>query len=215
MIGSDAQAMGRIGEVVLRTWQTAHVMKRRRGALEGDASGTKGADNNRAQRYVAKYTICPAIAHGLNDHIGSVEVGKLADLVLWEPAFFGVRPHAVLKGGMIAWAAMGDANASIPTPQPVLPRPMFGAAPAAAAATSVHFVAPQALEDGLADRLAVNRKLVAVSDVRKIGKAQMPRNDALPRIEVDPDTFTVRIDGDVWQEQPAAELPMAQRYFLF
>ncbi|MBP1822775.1 urease subunit alpha [Mycobacterium sp. OAE908] len=211
MIGSDAQAMGRIGEVVLRTWQTAHVMKRRRGALEGDGR----ADNNRAQRYVAKYTICPAVAHGLDDHIGSVEVGKLADLVLWEPAFFGVRPHAVLKGGMIAWAAMGDANASIPTPQPVLPRPMFGAAPAAAAATSVHFVAPQALEDGLADRLAVNRKLVAVSDVRKIGKAQMPHNDALPRIEVDPDTFTVRIDGDVWQEQPAAELPMAQRYFLF
>jgi urease subunit alpha len=211
MIGSDAQAMGRIGEVVLRTWQTAHVMKRRRGSLAGDGK----ADNNRAQRYVAKYTICPAIAHGLDDHIGSVEVGKLADLVLWEPAFFGVRPHAVLKGGMIAWAAMGDANASIPTPQPVLPRPMFGAAPAAAAATSVHFVAPQAVEDGLADRLAVNRKLVAVKDVRQVGKAQMPLNDALPSIEVDPDTFTVRIDGDVWQEQPAAELPMAQRYFLF
>jgi urease subunit alpha len=211
MIGSDAQAMGRIGEVVLRTWQTAHVMKRRRGALEGDGA----ADNNRAQRYVAKYTICPAVAHGLDHEIGSVEVGKLADLVLWEPAFFGVRPHAVIKGGMIAWAAMGDANASIPTPQPVLPRPMFGAAPAAAAATSVHFVAPQAVEDGLADRLAVNRKLVAVSDVRQVGKAQMPLNDALPSIEVDPDTFTVRIDGDVWQEQPAAELPMAQRYFLF
>jgi urease subunit alpha len=142
-------------------------------------------------------------------------VGKLADLVLWEPAFFGVRPHAVLKGGMIAWAAMGDANASIPTPQPVLPRPMFGATPAAAAATSVHFVSAQAIEDGLADRLAVNRKLVAVKNVRKVGKAQMPLNDALPSIEVDPDTFTVRIDGDVWQEQPAAELPMAQRYFLF
>ena len=140
MIGSDAQAMGRIGEVVLRTWQTAHVMKRRRGALPGDGA----ADNNRARRYVAKYTICPAVAHGLDHEIGSVEVGKLADLVLWEPAFFGVRPHAVIKGGMIAWAAMGDANASIPTPQPVLPRPMFGAAPAAAAATSVHFVAPQA-----------------------------------------------------------------------
>jgi urease subunit alpha len=211
MIGSDAQAMGRIGEVVIRTWQTAHVMKRRRGALPGDGK----ADNNRARRYVAKYTICPAIAHGLEDEIGSVEVGKLADLVLWEPAFFGVRPHAVIKGGMIAWAAMGDANASIPTPQPVLPRPMFGAAPAAAAATSVHFVSPQAVEDGLADRLAVNRPLVAVSDVRQVGKAQMPLNDALPRIEVDPDTFTVRIDGDVWQEQPASELPMAQRYFLF
>jgi urease subunit alpha len=211
MIGSDAQAMGRIGEVVLRTWQTAHVMKRRRGALPGDGK----ADNNRARRYVAKYTICPAIAHGLEHEVGSIEVGKLADLVLWEPAFFGVRPHAVIKGGMIAWAAMGDANASIPTPQPVLPRPMFGAAPAAAAATSVHFVSPQAVEDGLADRLAVNRRLVAVKDVRKVGKADMPLNDALPRIEVDPDTFTVRIDGEVWQEQPASELPMAQRYFLF
>ncbi|OBF47194.1 MULTISPECIES: urease subunit alpha [Mycolicibacterium] len=211
MIGSDAQAMGRIGEVVLRTWQTAHVMKRRRGALEGDGR----ADNNRARRYVAKYTICPAVAHGLDGEIGSVEVGKLADLVLWEPAFFGVRPHAVIKGGMIAWAAMGDANASIPTPQPVLPRPMFGAAPAAAAATSVHFVSPQAIEDGLADRIDVRRSLVAVADCRHVGKAQMPLNDAMPRIEVDPDTFTVRIDGDVWQEQPAAELPMAQRYFLF
>jgi len=211
MIGSDAQAMGRIGEVVLRTWQTAHVMKRRRGFLEGDVR----ADNNRARRYVAKYTICPAVAHGMDHEIGSVEVGKLADLVLWEPAFFGVRPHAVIKGGMIAWAAMGDANASIPTPQPVLPRPMFGAAPAAAAATSVHFVAPQALEDGLPDRLDVRRKLLAVSNVRRVGKAQMPLNDALPRIEVDADTFTVRIDGEVWQEQPAAELPMAQRYFLF
>lgn len=211
MIGSDAQAMGRIGEVVLRTWQTAHVMKKRRGALEGDGA----ADNNRARRYVAKYTICPAVAHGLDDEIGSVEVGKLADLVLWEPAFFGVRPHAVLKGGMIAWAAMGDANASIPTPQPVLPRPMFGAAPVAAAATSVHFVAPAAVEDGLAERLDIRRKLVPVKNVRQIGKAQMPLNDATPRIEVDPDTFTVRIDGDVWTEQPAAELPMAQRYFLF
>ena len=211
MIGSDSQAMGRIGEVVLRTWQTAHVMKRRRGALEGDGS----ADNNRVRRYVAKYTICPAIAHGLDGEIGSVEVGKLADLVLWEPAFFGVRPHAVLKGGMIAWAAMGDANASIPTPQPGWPRPMFGAAPVAAAATSVHFVAPQAIEDGLADRLDIRRKLAAVKNVRQVGKAQMPHNDAMPRIEVDPDTFTVRIDGQVWQEQPAVELPMAQRYFLF
>ena len=215
MIGSDAQAMGRIGEVVLRTWQTAHVMKKRRGALEGDPAGAKGNDNNRVRRYVAKYTICPAVAHGIDHEIGSVEVGKMADLVLWEPAFFGVRPHAVIKGGMIAWAAMGDANASIPTPQPVLPRPMFGAAPAAAAATSVHFVAPQAIEDHLADRLAVNRRLVPVGDVRRVGKADMPLNDALPHIEVDPDTFTVTIDGDVWAEQPATELPMAQRYFLF
>ncbi|MEE6177429.1 urease subunit alpha [Mycobacterium sp. 050134] len=211
MIGSDSQAMGRIGEVVLRTWQTAHVMKRRRGALPGDGP----ADNHRARRYVAKYTICPAITHGLDHEIGSVEVGKLADLVLWEPAFFGVRPHVVLKGGVIAWAAMGDANASIPTPQPVLPRPMFGAAPAASAATSVHFVAPASIDAGLGERLAVNRRLVPVGDVRSVTKTDLPLNDAMPSIEIDPDTFTVRIDGEVWQEQPATELPMAQRYFLF
>jgi urease subunit alpha len=211
MIGSDSQAMGRIGEVVMRTWQTAHVMKQRRGSLEGDGA----ADNNRARRYVAKYTICPAIAHGLEDEVGSVEPGKLADLVLWEPAFFGVRPHLVIKGGMIAWAQMGDANASIPTPQPVLPRPMFGAFPKAAAATSVHFVAPQALEDGLADRLDVDRRMVAVNDVRRRGKADMPGNTARPSIEVDPDTFTVRIDGQVWESRPATSLPMAQRYMMF
>ncbi len=211
MIGSDSQAMGRIGEVVIRTLQTAHVMKRRRGALPGDGA----ADNNRVRRYVAKYTICPAVAHGLDDEVGSVEVGKLADLVLWEPAFFGVRPHAVLKGGMIAWAAMGDANASIPTPQPVLPRPMFGAAPTAAAATSVHFVAQAALDDGLADRLDVARRLVPVRDTRRVGKADLPLNDATPRIEVEPDTFTVRIDGEVVEADPPVELPMAQRYFLF
>lgn len=211
IVGSDSQAMGRIGETVIRTWQSAHVMKRRRGALPGDGA----ADNNRVQRYVAKYTICPAIAHGMDREIGSVEVGKLADLVLWEPAFFGVRPHLVIKGGMISWAAMGDANASIPTPQPVLPRPMFGAAPATAAATSVHFVSPQAIEAGVADRLAVRRPLVPVADVRAVGKAQLPLNDALPDIRVDPDTFTVRIDGEVWPEQPPTELPMAQRYFLF
>ncbi len=211
MIGSDSQAMGRIGEIVARTWQTAHVMKQRRGALAGDGA----ADNTRAQRYIAKYTICPAVAHGLEAEVGSVAKGKLADLVLWEPAFFGVRPHLVLKGGMIAWAQMGDANASIPTPQPVLPRPMFGAFPKAAAATSVHFVAPQALEDGLADRLDVDRRLVPVADVRSRGKADMPNNTAQPRIEVDPDTFTVRIDGQVWESAPVSSLPMAQRYFLF
>jgi urease subunit alpha len=211
MIGSDSQAMGRVGEVVLRTWQTAHVMKRRRGALPGDGP----ADNLRARRYVAKYTICPAVAHGLEAEVGSVEPGKLADLVLWEPAFFGVRPHVVLKGGMIAWAAMGDANASIPTPQPVLPRPMFGAYGAVPAATSVHFVAPAAVEDGLADRLAVRRRLVPVADVRRRGKADLPENTATPRIEVDPDTFTVAVDGEVWEPDPVDELPMAQRYFLF
>jgi urease subunit alpha len=217
MIGSDSQAMGRIGEVVLRTWQTAHVMKKRRGFLPGDGGGGPGGgnDNLRARRYVAKYTICPAVAHGLDGEVGSVEVGKLADLVLWDPRFFGVRPQLVIKGGMIAWAQMGDANASIPTPQPVLPRPMFGAFPAAAAATSVHFVAQAAMEAHLDRRLNLNRRLVPVLDVRSRGKADMPENTAMPRIEVDPDTFTVRIDGEVYEEQPAAELPMAQRYFMF
>ncbi|HEX2291054.1 MAG TPA: amidohydrolase family protein, partial [Pseudonocardiaceae bacterium] len=212
MIGSDSQAMGRIGEVILRTWQTAHVMKRRMGALPGDPAIS---DNLRARRYVAKYTICPAVAHGLDGEVGSVEVGKLADLVLWQPAFFGVRPSVVLKGGMIAWAAMGDSNASIPTPQPVLPRPMFGAAATTAAATSVHFVAPAAIQDGLGDRLAVRRRLVAVRDTRALRKADMPLNAALPSIEVDPGTFTVRIDGEVVEPHPVQELPMAQRYFLF
>jgi urease subunit alpha len=211
MIGSDSQAMGRVGEVVLRTWQTAHAMKRRRGALPGDGQ----ADNRRARRYVAKYTIAPAVAHGLDREIGSVEPGKLADLVLWDPAFFGVRPHVLLKGGMIAWAAVGDANASIPTPEPVLPRPMFGARSAAAAATSVHFVAPLALEGGLGERLDVRRKLVGITDTRSLSKANLPENSATPEISVDPDTFTVRIDGEVVQEQPAELLPMAQRYFLF
>ncbi|MFG6190756.1 urease subunit alpha [Nonomuraea sp. JJY05] len=209
MIGSDSQAMGRIGETIIRTWQTAHVMKGRRGSLGGPA------DNLRARRYIAKYTICPAIAHGLDGEIGSVERGKLADLVLWDPAFFGVKPDLVLKGGVVAWAQMGDANASIPTPQPVLPRPMFGASPVTAAATSLHFVAPAALESGLADRLSVRRRLAPVADVRRRGKSSMPLNDAMPRIEVAPDTFEVRIDGDLVEPAPAARLPMAQRYFLF
>ncbi len=209
MIGSDSQAMGRIGEVILRTWQTAHVMKRRRGALPGDGP----SDNHRARRYVAKYTICPAIAHGLDADVGSVETGKLADLVLWDPRFFGVRPHAVVKGGMIAWAQMGDANASIPTPQPVLPRPMFGAAPVVAAKTSVAWVSPVAFEHGI--EAAITRPLVAVGNCRSVGKDDMVENTARPDIAVDPDTFTVTIDGDVIEEAPAEELPMAQRYFLF
>ncbi|MGH2758379.1 MAG: urease subunit alpha [Actinomycetota bacterium] len=204
MIGSDSQAMGRVGEVVLRTWQTAHAMKQRRGALEGDG----GADNLRARRYVAKYTICPAVAHGLEAEIGSVEPGKLADLVLWEPAFFGVRPHVVVKGGMIVWAAIGDANASIPTPQPVLPRPMFGRD--VSPALSIAFVARDF--DG---SVSLRRRIVAISDVRGRTKADLPENTALPRIEVDPDTFAVRIDGEGVEESPASVLPMAQRYFLF
>jgi urease subunit alpha len=211
MIGSDSQAMGRIGEVVLRTWQTAHVMKLRRGALPGDGP----ADNLRARRYVAKYTICPAISHGLQADVGSIVVGKLADLVLWEPAFFGVRPHVVVKGGMIAWASMGDANASIPTPQPQFPRPMFGAAPGVAAGRSLAWVAPVAIEDGLADRLRVHRALVPVGDTRSTGKADLPLNDAMPDIRIDADTFAVRIDGDLVVEDPVEVLPMAQRYFLY
>ncbi len=211
IIGSDSQAMGRVGEVVLRTWQTAHVMKARRGALPGDGP----ADNHRARRYVAKYTICPAVAHGLDHEVGSVAVGKLADLVLWDPKMFGVRPHVVVKGGFIAWAQMGDANASIPTPQPVFARPMFGASPRVAAATSLTFVAQAALDDGLADRLALSRRLVASADTRRRGKADLPENDAMPAITVDPDTFAVRIDGELITEQPVSVLPMAQRYFLF
>ena len=211
MIGSDSQAMGRVGEVVMRTWQTAHVMKARRGAMAGDGA----ADNNRAKRYVAKYTICPAVAHGMDAQVGSVEAGKLADLVLWDPAFFGVRPALVIKGGMIAYAQMGDANASIPTPQPMLPRPMFGAYGSVPAQTSLAFVASAAIDALLGDRIGVKRSLVPVADTRRVGKADMPLNDATPRIEVEPDTFVVRIDGEVVEPDPVTELPMAQRYFLF
>ncbi|UQI44887.1 urease subunit alpha [Streptomyces sp. HU2014] len=211
IISSDSQAMGRIGEVVLRTWQTAHVMKRRRGALPGDGP----ADNRRARRYVAKYTINPAVAQGLDHEIGSVESGKLADLVLWEPAFFGVRPLLVLKGGQIAYAQMGDANASIPTPQPVLPRPMFGALGRAPAANSLNFTTQWALDDGLPERLGLGKRFVPIRGTRGLTKADMRNNDARPRVEVDPDTFTVSIDGDPVDPHPVAELPMAQRYFLF
>ncbi|SDI85277.1 urease subunit alpha [Frankineae bacterium MT45] len=211
MIGSDSQAMGRIGETIIRTWQTAHVMKQRRGSLPGDTV----ADNQRAQRYIAKYTIAPAVAHGLDGEIGSVEVGKLADLVLWEPAFFGVSPHVVLKSGVIAWGNMGDANASIPTPQPQLPRPMFGAFGGLAARLGLQFVSPLALENGLAERWSSDRPLVPTADISGRSKADMPQNTALPRIDVDSETFEVRIDGELIEPQPAAELPMAQRYFLF
>ncbi|MER5709716.1 MULTISPECIES: urease subunit alpha [unclassified Streptomyces] len=211
IISSDAQAMGRVGEVIMRTWQTAHVMKKRRGALPGDGR----ADNHRARRYVAKYTINPAVAQGMDHLIGSVETGKLADLVLWEPAFFGVKPLVVVKGGQIAYAQMGDANASIPTPQPVLPRPMFGALGRAAAAGSVNFTARAAIEDDLPQRLGLHKEFVAIGDTRRVTKADMRENDALPRVEVDADTFSVTIDGDPVEPAPAAELPMAQRYFLF
>ncbi|MFE3071489.1 urease subunit alpha [Streptomyces sp. NPDC059247] len=211
IISSDSQAMGRIGEVIMRTWQTAHVMKKRRGPLPGDGR----ADNHRARRYVAKYTINPAVAQGMGHVIGSVEPGKLADLVLWEPAFFGVKPLVVIKGGQIAYAQLGDANASIPTPQPVLPRPMFGALGRAAAAGSINFVAQAAIEDDLPQRLGLHKEFAAIGSTRRVTKADMVENDAVPRVEVDADTFSVSIDGEVVEPAPAAELPMAQRYFLF
>ncbi len=210
MIGSDSQAMGRAGETIIRTWQTAHAMKARYGKRDDGP-----ADNARARRYVAKYTICPAITHGIAAEVGSVEVGKLADLVLWEPRFFGVRPQAVLKGGSIAWAALGDPAASIPTPQPVFGRPMFAGSGRAAAEASLAFVSPAALEDGLAERLGLRRALRAVADTRHLGKADLPLNDALPAIRVEPDTFDVWVDGERVVPAPVAELPLAQRYFLF
>jgi urease subunit alpha len=212
MIGSDSQAMGRVGETIVRTWQTAHAMKLRRGALPGDGGR---ADNLRAKRYVAKYTICPAVAHGLDAELGSVETGKLADLVLWSPAFFGVRPDMVLKGGVAVSAPIGDANASIPTPQPIFQRPMFGAAVGAAGHHSVAFVAPAAIDAGLPEALGLTRPLVAVADTRGIGKPQMRLNDALPEIRVDASAFTVTVDGELIEPDPAIELPLAQRYNLF
>jgi urease subunit alpha len=213
MMSSDSQAMGRVGEVIIRTWQTAHKMKVQRGPLPGE---TGDNDNLRVRRYVAKYTINPAIAHGVSKHIGSVEAGKLADLVLWTPAFFGVKPDLVIKGGAIAAAPMGDPNASIPTPQPVHYRPMFGSFGRALASTSVTFASKAAVENGLAARLGIQKPLVAVENVRGgIGKKDMVLNDATPHIEVDPETYDVRADGELLVCEPAKILPMAQRYFLF
>jgi urease subunit alpha len=211
MMSSDSQAMGRVGEVIARTWQTAHVMKGSRGALPGDASGS---DNLRIRRYLAKYTINPARTHGISEYVGSIEPGKIADLVLWHPAFFGIKPDLVLKGGLIAAAAMGDPNASIPTPEPVRYRPMFAAFGRAPAATSWTFVSGASLQDG---RLParVDRSLLPVRHTRGIGKKQMALNDALPRIEIDPERYTVTIDGERIAPRPAAVLPLAQRYFLF
>jgi urease subunit alpha len=212
MMSSDSQAMGRVGEVIIRTWQTADKMKRQRGALPGDGAGD---DNARVKRYVAKYTINPAIAHGLAEHVGSIEAGKLADLVVWRPAFFGVKPELVVKGGLIAWAAMGDPNASIPTPQPVLYRPMFGALGRARASTSITFVSAAALAADVPGRLGLARRAVAVRGCRGISKRDMIHNGALPRIEVDAETYQVRADGELLTCEPARVLPMAQRYFLF
>ncbi|WP_188115174.1 urease subunit alpha [Salinicola endophyticus] len=213
MIASDSQAMGRVGEVVCRTWQTAHKMKTQRGLLAEDVE--RGCDNFRARRYIAKYTINPALTHGLAHEVGSVEVGKLADLVLWDPAFFGVKPALILKGGMIAAAPMGDPNASIPTPQPVHYRPMFGAFGRAVSATRVSFVSQAALAAGVGERLDLASRLVAVQDVRGVRKRDMKLNDACPQLEVDPQTYEVRADGELLTCEPAATLPLAQRYHLF
>jgi urease subunit alpha len=211
MLSSDSQAMGRVGEVIIRTWQTAHKMKEQRGSLAGDPHRN---DNLRVKRYIAKYTINPAIAHGISHVVGSVEPGKLADLVLWRPAFFGVKPSLVLKGGMIAAAAMGDPNASIPTPQPVHYRPMF-ASHGKALGTSLLFVSQIALDNGEVARLGLRKPLAAVSNTRRLGKKDMKLNDALPAIDVDPETYAVRADGELLTCEPARVLPLAQRYFLF
>ncbi|HEX9627278.1 MAG TPA: urease subunit alpha, partial [Acidiferrobacterales bacterium] len=212
MIASDSQAMGRVGEVITRSWQTAHKMKVQRGALPEDNAR---ADNFRAKRYVAKYTINPAITHGIAHEVGSLEPGKLADIVLWRPAFFGAKPALIIKGGMILAAPMGDPNASIPTPQPVHYRPMFAAYGGARTATSVSFVSRAALDAGIAERHGLRKRLVAVGNTRKIGKRDLIHNAALPKMEVDPQTYEVRADGVLLTCDPAAELPLAQRYFLF
>jgi urease subunit alpha len=216
MMSSDSQAMGRLGEVIIRTWQTAHKMKVQRGHLaDGANPASERHDNFRARRYVAKYTINPAITHGISHEVGSVEVGKFADLVLWKPAFFGVKPEIVLKGGFITQAAMGDPNASIPTPEPVLSRPMFGAFGRAPASTCLTFVSKAALDRDVPKTLRLQRRAVAVANCRHIGKRDLKLNDALPRIEVDPETYVVTADGNRITCEPADVLPMAQRYFLF
>jgi urease subunit alpha len=211
MMSSDSQAMGRVGEVIIRTWQTAHKMKIQRGSLKEDKNKT---DNFRVKRYIAKYTINPAIAHGISHEVGSIEEGKLADLVLWKPAFFGVKPSLILKGGAIAAAAMGDPNASIPTPQPVHYRPMFGAF-GKALKTSVTFVSKSSLKNPGLGKLNLSKPLVAVKNIRKVGKKDMVHNSWQPKISVDPETYEVRADGELLVCEPAKVLPMAQRYFLF
>ncbi|WP_427913689.1 urease subunit alpha [Ramlibacter sp. MMS24-I3-19] len=212
MFSSDSQAMGRVGEVILRCWQTAHKMKGQRGSLSGDGDPN---DNQRAKRYVAKYTINPAIAHGISHEVGSIEPGKWADLVVWKPAFFGVKPSLILKGGSIAMAAMGDPNASIPTPQPVHYRPMFGAFGGAVAKGSLTFVSQGALDAGVGQRYGLAKQLAAVHSIRQVRKQHMVHNDSLPAMDIDPQTYAVRADGKLLTCEPARVLPMAQRYFLF
>ena len=212
MMSSDSQAMGRVGEVITRTWQTAHKLRGDRGRLDGERGDN---DNLRIRRYIAKYTINPALTHGIADEVGSVEVGKLADLVLWKPAFFGAKPELVIKGGLIAWGQMGDPNASIPTPQPVFMRPMFGAYGRATGATALAFVSQLALDRGTLDRYGLTKRAVAVRNCRTVNKRDMKLNDAMPRIHVDAETYTVTADGEPLKTKPAVSLPLAQRYFLF
>ena len=212
MMSSDSQAMGRVGEVIVRTWQTAHKMRQQRGRLSSEQTS---ADNMRIRRYIAKYTINPALAHGIAGEVGSVETGKLADLVLWQPAFFGVKPELVIKGGFIAWSQMGDANASIPTPQPVVMRPMFGARGQAVAATSLAFVSQASIDDRVVQHYGLQKRQVAVRGCRTVTKRDMKLNDVTPRIHVDPETYTVTADGEELRCEPATRLPLAQRYFLF
>ena len=213
MIASDSQAMGRVGETIMRTWQTAHKMKVQRGVLS--TSSEEKADNFRAKRYIAKYTINPAITHGIADHVGSIEAGKLADICLWKPAMFGVKPEIVIKGGAIAYAQMGDPNASIPTPQPVYMRPMFGNYGGARTATSLSFVSQAAIDNGIPQQIGLQKKAIAVSNTRNLSKTDMKLNEALPNIEVNPETYEVRSDGELLTCEPAQVLPLAQRYFLF
>ena len=212
MFSSDSQAMGRVGEVILRTWQTAHKMKQQRGPLQGDGARN---DNFRIKRYIAKYTINPAIAHGLSHEVGSIEVGKWADIVIWKPAFFGVKPFCILKGGSIAMAAMGDPNASIPTPQPVHYRPMFASFGGAIARTSLTFVSQAGLAAGIGQRFGLHKTLSAVKGIRNVKKQHMIHNDLAPHMEIDAQTYAVRANGDLLTCEPATSLPMAQRYFLF
>lgn len=212
MMSSDALAMGRIGEMVLRTWQTADKMKMQRGPLPGDENG---ADNNRAKRYVAKYTINPAIAQGISHEIGSIEVGKFADIVLWDPAFFGVKAERVIKGGMIAYAQLGDPGASIPTPQPVIFRPMYGSIGDAVYDTNITFMSKAAIENGVPEKLGLKRRIGEVKNCRNIGKKDMKWNDATPDIDINPETYEVKVDGEVINCEPVDVVPMAQRYFLF
>ncbi|MDL5042072.1 urease subunit alpha [Heyndrickxia coagulans] len=212
MISSDSQAMGRVGEVIMRTWQTADKMKKQRGKLPED---TGIGDNFRAKRYIAKYTINPAIVHGISDYVGSVETGKFADLVLWHPAFFGVKPELILKGGMIAYSLMGDPNASIPTPQPVLYRNMFGAFGKARQKTSLTFVSKAAYNKGIHRELGLNKQVKPVKNIRQLSKQDLPYNDKTPKIEVDPQSYDVEVDGELITCEPAETVPMAQRYFLF